>query len=289
MARQSRLEEALQTCTSYALDSRSLVSIGLSILSWRGAEALRPALESYQSIGFFDLFDEAQIYLPDPDKAVLDVASKFDVETKTSPKNLGIMGNMIAAAEQLSTDYILILENDCPLIEPLDEVKRQLKISIDLLESKDVIMSRLRSVREPGQAFTGLGKYRRLYDGTLRSFFIRKFRRDHHRRLSGYALYDGQQSIERHTDHFEYVGDETYLVDASIMPWTNQSILINREFFLDKIIPMARSVKTRRHANSLPNLEIEMNKSRQWRRSGWKIACGPGLFTHERIGDRGYL
>jgi len=249
------------------------VSIGLSILSWRGAEALRPALESYQNAGLFDLFDQAQIYLPDPDNAVMDVASKFDVETKTSPKNLGIMGNMIAAAEQLSTDYILMLENDCPLIEPLDEVKRQLKISIDLLEREDVIMSRLRSVREPGQAFTGLEKYRRLYDGTLRSFF----------------MYDGQHSIERHSEHFEFVGDKTYLVDASIMPWTNQSILINREVFLNKIIPMAMSVKTKRHANRLPNLEIEMNKSRMWHRSGWKIACGPGLFTHERIGDRGYL
>ena len=265
------------------------MSIGLSILSWRGAEALRPALESYQNAGLFDLFDQAQIYLPDPDNAVMDVASKFDVETKTSPKNLGIMGNMIAAAEQLSTDYILMLENDCPLIEPLDEVKRQLKISIDLLEREDVIMSRLRSVREPGQAFTGLEKYRRLYDGTLRSFFMRHFRPDHHRRLSGYALYDGQHSIERHSEHFEFVGDKTYLVDASIMPWTNQSILINREVFLNKIIPMALSVKTRRHANRLPNLEIEMNKSRMWHRSGWKIACGPGLFTHERIGDRGYL
>jgi len=205
------------------------VSIGLSILSWRGAKSLRPALESYQSSGLFDIFDEAQIYLPDPDKAVLDVAAGFEIRLRASPKNLGIMGNMIAAAQQLSTDYILMLENDCPLIEPLDEVKRQLKISIDLLEREDVIMSRLRSVREPGQAFTGLEKYRRLY------------------------------------------------------------ILINREFFLNKIIPMAVSVKTKRHANHLPNLEIEMNKSRQWRRSGWKIACGLGLFTHERIGDRGYL
>lgn len=265
------------------------MSIGLSILSWRGAEALRPALESYQNSGLFNLFDQAQIYLPDPDKAVLDVALKYDVETKTSANNLGIMGNMIAAAEQLSTDYILMLENDCPLIEPLDEAKRQLKISIDLLEREDVVMSRLRSVRQPGQAFTGLEKYRRLYDGTPRSVFMRYFRRDHHRRLSGYALYDGQHSIARHSEYFQDVGDDTYLVEASIMPWTNQSILINRDFFLNEIIPIAQSIKTKRHANNLPNLEIELNKSRQWHRSGWKIVCSPGLFTHERIGNRGYL
>ena len=72
------------------------------------------------------------------------------------------------------------------------------------------------------------------------------------------------------------------------MPWTNQSILVNRDFFLNKIIPLARSVKTNRHANNLPNLEIELNKTPKWRESGWKIACGPGLFTHERVGDRGY-
>jgi len=265
------------------------VSIGLSILSWRGAEALSLAMQSYESVSLFDLFDDSQIYLPDPDKSVLDVAAKFEIKTKTSPKNLGIMENMIAAAEKLSTDYILMLENDCPLIEPLDEVKRQLKTSVNLLERENVIMSRLRSVREPGQAFTGLEKYRRLYNGTLRSSLMRRFRPDHHRRVSGYALYDGHLSIERHLDYFEAIDDQTYLVDAAIMPWTNQSILINREFFLNKIIPIARSVKTKRHANSLPNLEIEMNKSRKWHRSGWKIVCGPGLFTHERIGDRGYL
>lgn len=265
-----------------------MASLGLSILSWRGADSLRQALESYAKVALFDEFDEAQTFLPDPNQAVLDVVRDFDVRARTSPRNLGILENMVAAASQLSTDYILMLENDCPLIEPLFEVKRQLKNSLALLQREDVIMSRLRSVREPGQAFTGLDKYRRLYDGSLRSFFTKRFRPDHHRRLSGYALYDHQSAINRHEKHFEAVSDDTYLVDASIMPWTNQSILINRKFFLNEIIPIARSVKTSRRANNLPNLEIELNKSRQWHTSDWKIVCGPGLFTHERIGDRGY-
>lgn len=264
------------------------MSIGLSILSWRGAETLKPSLESYTKAGLFREFHESQIFLPDPDKLVLDVASDFDLNIKTSPQNLGIMENMVAAASLLSTDYILMLENDCPLIESIAEVRRQLYQSLQLLRRDTVVMSRLRSVRAPGQAFTGLDKYRRLYNGSLRSGLIRRFRPDNHRRLSGYALYDGPDAIRRHARHFELVGDDTYLVDASIMPWTNQSILINRKFFLNEIIPIARSVKTSRHANSLPNLEIELNKSRSWHASEWKIICGPGLFTHERIGDRGY-
>ena len=262
--------------------------MGISILSWRGAETLLPSLESYSSVKLFGALSDAQIFLPDPDRAVLDVANQFDIRINTIPQNLGIMENMAAAAEGMSTDYILLMENDCPLIEPMSEVRRQLTESLELLKRGDVIMSRLRSVREPGQAFSGLVKYRRLNDGSLKSRMTRHIRPNKIQRLSGYALYDGAESIVRHAKCFEKIGQDFYLVDARIMPWTNQSILLHRETFLNKIIPLARSVKTKRHANNLPNLEIELNKTPLWRNSGWKIACGPGLFTHERIGDRGY-
>ena len=264
------------------------MSIGLSILSWRGAETLKPSLESYASAGLFAEFSESQVFLPDPDDSVLSATSTFDIKINSTPRNLGIMENMATAAAAISTDYILMLENDCPLIEPLTEVRRQLTKSLKLLERDDVIMSRLRSVRAPGQAFTGLTKYCKLYNGSLKSQIINRFRPDKLRRLTGYALYDGPESIARHPDCFENIGEGFYLVDAKVMPWTNQSILINRNRFLNEIIPLARSIETKRHANKLPNLEIEMNKALLWRNSNWKIACGPGLFTHERIGDRGY-
>lgn len=264
------------------------MSIGLSILSWRGADTLRPSLGSYASAKLFDEFAEAQVFLPDPDKAVLDAAGDYDINIITSEHNLGIMYNMVSAASAMSTDFILMLENDCPLIEPISEVRRQLSKSLQLLERDDAIMSRLRSVREPGQAFSGLPKYQQLHDGSFKSRITKHLRPDKLQRLIGYALYDGPKSIGRHPHYFKDVGDKFHLVDASVMPWTNQSILIHRETFLNEIIPLARSVKTKRTANRLPNLEIEMNKTPIWRNSGWKIACGPGLFTHERVGDRGY-
>lgn len=265
------------------------MSVGLSILSWRGAETLRPSLESYASVGLFAEFSEAQVFLPDPDQNVLSATSTFDVKINTTPKNLGIMENMASAAAAMSTDYILMLENDCPLIEPISEVRRQITKSLKLLERDEVIMSRLRSIREPGQAFTGLTKYRKLNSRSLKSQITNRLRPDKQKRLAGYALYDGVDSIARHPEYFESLGEGFYLVDTLVMPWTNQSILINRNRFLHEIMPLARSVQTKRHANSLPNLEIEMNKTPLWRNSKWKIACGPGLFTHERIGDRGYV
>ena len=261
---------------------------GLGILSWRGAESLDSTLKSYSKVELFSLFDEVIVFLPDPDAQVLEVAKKYPVSIRTAPQNLGILENIAATAEQLSTDFILFTENDCPIIETRDEAKKQLDRSLKVLEREDVIMSRLRSVRLPGQDFDGLKKYRELYKAGFFSGLRRIFRPGKVKRLSGYARYDGSESMTRHQESFEDLGDDYYLVNCEIMPWTNQSILIQRDIFLKTIIPHARQVKTRRGANKLPNLEIELNKGNFWRHSGWKILSGPGLFTHDRHEHRGY-
>ncbi len=263
-------------------------TVGLGILSWRGAESLENSLRSYAEADLFSLFDEVVVFLPDPDARVLKVANKFPVTIHTATKNLGILENIAATAECLSTDYLLFTENDCPLIETRDEAERQINRSLKVLPREDVIMSRLRSVKSPGQDFDGLRKYRALYNSGLLASIKRLLRPRKVERLSGYARYDGLDSIRRHEKAFEDIGDGYFLVDARAMPWTNQSILIQREIFLNTIIPHARQVKTRRGANKLPNLEIELNKGRFWRQSGWKVLSGPGLFTHERQENRGY-
>ncbi len=265
------------------------MSIGLSILSWRGAEALTVSLESYAETDLFSLFDETQIFLPDPDAAVLNITKAYPIQVKTEPQNLGIMENMARAAACISCDYILMLENDCPIIESLAEAERQITKSLALLQNDNVIMARLRSVRHPGQAFPGLGKYQKLFSDTFAAKLKRLTRPDKAQRLTGYALYDSHSPALRHPNYFHDAGDGFHLVDASVMPWTNQSILIHRETFLNQILPIARNISTSRGANRLPNLEVELNKAKGWRQSGWKVACGPGLFTHERVGERGYV
>ena len=263
-------------------------TIGLGVLSWRGAESLNATLESYAKIDLFSVFDEVVVFLPDPDTQVLEVAKNYPVTLHTAPSNLGILENIAATAECLSTEFFLFVENDCPIIETRNEAKRQLTRSLNILEREDVIMSRLRSTQSPGEDFDGLRKYRALYQTGLVSHLNRLFRPGKVKRLSGYARYDGVKSMKRHGEAFENLEDDYYLVDSAVMPWTNQSILIRRDIFLETIIPHARQVKTKRGANKLPNLEIELNKGTFWRKSGWKILSGPGLFTHKRHEHRGY-
>jgi len=263
-------------------------TIGLGVLSWRGADSLDSTLESYAKIDLFSLFDEVAVFLPDPDEKVLEVAKNYPVTIHRALENLGILENITTTIECLSTEFFLFVENDCPIIETRSEAKKQIERSLELLEREDVIVSRLRSIRQPGEDFDGLTKYRALYEGGLTSSLKRILRPGKIKRLSGYARYDGAEAMKRHGSSFEDLGDDNYLIDCAVMPWTNQSILMRRDIFLETIIPHARQVKTRRGANKLPNLEIELNKGTFWRNSGWKILSGPGLFTHRRHEHRGY-
>ena len=49
-------------------------TIGLGVLSWRGADSLNSTLKSYAKVDLFSLFDEVVVFLPDPDDKVLELS-----------------------------------------------------------------------------------------------------------------------------------------------------------------------------------------------------------------------
>ncbi len=266
-------------------------TIGMGILSWHGHQSLENALQTYADEDLFSLFDECVIFLPEPDADVRRVAQKFPLRIEEGRENAGIFAGMCSVAQHLNTDYILFLENDCPLIESHDEAERQLNTSLELLAQNDVIVARMRSVRNPGEAFDTLDKYKRYFDPGLLPALRRTLRPSKANRLSGTGIYQqskGTDPAQKHAKFIKQAENGFYRVSTRAMPWTNQSILIRRSDFLDIIVPYAQSRKTTRKVNGFKNLEVELNQSRFWTQSGWDIACGPGLFTHARVGDRGY-
>jgi len=265
-------------------------TIGLGVLSWRGSASLRHSLQSYQDADFFSLFDQSMVFLPDPDTQVLHTASEFEITVEQSAKNFGILSGMEQLASRLSTDYILLTENDCPLIEPRGEVKRQLQKALELLQSGQADLARMRHVKHPGELFNTLDKYRRYFPqkDSLPAILRRWLRPTKARRLCGTAIYAEADPDKKFPNYIQSAGAGFFLVDAKVMPWTNQSVFIDRKFFLKTIISYAKTVPFTRGANGFPALEIELNRSQFWTSSGWKIACGPGLLTHKRLEDRGY-
>ncbi|MCB1485188.1 MAG: hypothetical protein KDJ17_09890, partial [Hyphomicrobiaceae bacterium] len=105
--------------------------------------------------------------------------------------------------------------------------------------------------------------------------------------LIGTSVYVDSKPEVRFPSDVHAVEGGFYLLPTAVIPWTNQSIMIDRKFFLDNIIARSLSVSGRRQTNGYRNIEIELNGS-WWRKRPWKIAVAPGLFTHRRIGYRGY-
>jgi len=265
-------------------------SVGLGVLSWRGHRSLDAAMATYQKADFFSLFDDCMIFLPDPDKDVQNIAAKYPLRIETDPANLGILAGMEEIAKRLKTDYIFFTENDCPLLEPRDEAERQIKTALDLLGTGQAKMARMRHVKEYGETFNIIDKYFRYFPNpdTMAAKLRRAFRPEKAHRLSGAAIYGCDNPAQKFPNDITDASGGFYLVDAAVMPWTNQSILIKRNFFLGTIIPYCKSVPLGRNINGFRSIEIELNRSKFWTKSGWKIACGPGLLTHRRANDRGY-
>jgi hypothetical protein len=265
-------------------------TIGLGVLSWRGAASLEQALKSYAAEDFFSLFADVLIYLPDPDEAVLKIANAFPARIETDARNEGILAGMEQVARRLQTDYIFLTENDCPLLESRAESARQISKAIDLLSRGEAKMARMRHRQLPGEAFGTLNKYKRYFPAkdTMAAKLRRVLRPGKAKRLAGTSVYADPGPHKKFPNWITDAGDGFYLVESSIMPWTNQSVIINREFFLSVLLPHCYSVPFTRGANGFRNMEVEMNNSGFWRKSGWKIACAPGLLTHKRAESRGY-
>lgn len=272
------------------------MNISLGILSWRGEHSLYNALESYRKENFFSLFDEVVLFLPEqrPEETML--AQNYPVKIIGHSENLGILGGFKALAQSLSSKNILLVENDCPLICSHQAAQDQIHFAYDLLQKQQADIVRLRSRSKPGQDWGVNRKYRAYYPSKdagqwehILKFFKRLLRPQKAQRLKALSLYENPQEAAEFSDIIRYnKNQDCYFVSSQNMPWTNQSIMVQRDFFLEKIIAFAEKAPTKRRVNGFKNLEIEMN-SPYWRRSDFTIAIPQGIFTHHRVDDRGYI
>ena len=272
----------------------SASKLGLGVLSWHGYETLAASLKTYPGDRFLDLFDERVIFYPEITDEGRDLAARFAFEAKGQPGNKGIMDGFRGLANAMKSDTVVLVENDCPLIESCDEANLQITKARQLIEDERAQVVRMRSRREPGEAFDTADKYKAMYPVAsapaiehTKAKLLRLIRPGKAKKLIGTSVYVEADPVQKFPKHIQDVGGGFYLVPTSVITWTNQSIMIDRRFFLEKIIARSESVDGRRTVNGFKNLEIELNDN-WWRTRPWTVAVAPGLFTHRRLGSRGY-
>ena len=275
-------------------ESLILPGVGLGILSWKGYDSLTSMLTGLKQSGFLDLFEERMIHFPQLEAEGQAIAKKFGFDHSGTAENQGIYRGFRGLAESMNSETILLLENDLHLLEPFDEAVRQMQHAVDLVQHDKLDLCLLRHTGDPGQSFNGAQKYQAYYPGQdakpvdkLFAWLRRTCRPIKAKRVIGNAPY-----VERDPDiKFAEISRDSesgfLLMDSSIRTWTNQSVVIQRSFFVDTLMERVGNTESRRRVNGFKNIEIELNCS-WWRQQKFQIGIGSGLFSHKRTGNRGY-
>ncbi len=291
--------------------------LGLGILSWRGLDRLKKSLPTLAAGRLFDQVDEAVLFLPEAQPEAVLLGQSYGLDVRTAPDNLGILGGFQALAEMVKAETLLLLEDDCPLIEPPAEVARQVKLAKGALEVGDVQVFRLRHRYYPGigRRFGVIDKLYRYHPPPSapakdqRAAALRRaLRPGKAQRLAGNIFYEDGDSYRDPYGLLEEYGQTGEVLPvpqgrshapeavfpeliekcpggywrakSATVPWSNQSIMVQRDFYLEKILAYAEAHPSPRRVNGFPDIEKELN-GRYWRDANWWVGFDRGLFSHE--------
>lgn len=275
-------------------------NVGIGILSWKAHDTLRAALSSYQGHGVLDAFDKKLIYFSDMSDEDIKIAQSYGWDYAGGP-NTGIAGGMEALAKALDTDYVLLLQNDNPVVMEADFCHKHIANALELLESGRADLVRMRHRWQVGEGFADVRKYLRFFGakqvdakfipaehgvsaGDYKDSFIKFLRRTFrpikakHLRGRGIFIETAPQDLYPHQIRKD---DDFLLVDSQILHFTDQCLLIKRSFFLDVLMDYVHKNPSSRRPNGFQAPEICLN-GRWWRGQHYIIAQGEGLFTHDR-------
>lgn len=253
-------------------------SFGIGMLCYGRYETFRNALDTYRAAGLFEQADETLIAFNGLDDAGRALANQYDLPFIGSEANSGILGGFKMLAEGLKSDIVLLLENDLPLIESADRARQQIETAKTALAQQEADVFRFRHRIHPGYRDQASQKYLRYYGPSLLASMRRVVRPGKAKRMIGnslYALTEPHKSFRE----IELMPEGWLRLSAKHINWSNQSIMIRRDFFLENILAYAEANPSRRSVNGFPDIEKELNRP-YWRKSGWRVGADLGLFTH---------
>ena len=272
-------------------------SVTLGILSWRAPETLRASLETYAREELFSLFARVVIYFQEMSDADRALAAEYGIEAHGSAANTGIFGGVEALARIAETDHLLILENDCPLVESHATAAAALASALADMAALDLPVMRLRSRRDPGEKFTRLGKYVAHYrvrdplpgadlpanPPAWRAWVRRLMRPGKARALKASAIYAETHPDRRQPGAVARSANGNWLTRSPFINWSNQSILVRRAWLDEVILERVRTHPSSRPLNGFQDIERAVN-GRWWRALDVPVGVSePGIFSHRRL------
>ncbi|MBB4658115.1 hypothetical protein [Parvularcula dongshanensis] len=245
--------------------------LGVGILCRRGCTGLEEALRSLSDGGVFGLAGEATVLFQGrcPDGPPL--AEQYGLAWCSAAKKGTTVQGLRRLAEGMQSDLLLLLGQDAYLLCQPEAVAEQIGAAGELLLS-----GRAQTVRLGLRSPADLGPRRCIaYERFWGAGPLAPLRRAVHpiqaRKAAGAAVFLHDCADRRHRGLIDRADDGTYLVSSACLPWTSRSVMVRRDFLLERILPeLGRSWLGRRRSEW---------EGRAWRRSGWRVGVPAGLFV----------
>ena len=249
----------------------------------------------------FNLFNENFIYFNEISDLDKKIAKKYNIDFKGCKNNLGFYGGLKNVIFEAKNEYVLVLQNDCNLVENIFECNKQISKAIQLLQNNTINIMRLRSRFNVGEGFSDVYKYLKYYklnepdteffkynninDYNIynKTRFFRCLRFLKKRQMIGRSLYIEKYPEKLFPKYIKKVDDEIFIVDSSVINFTEQSFLISKSFF-NILMQYIDNHLNNRTLHGFQVSEIILNCN-WWRKQHFKIGVGKGLFSHNRYDD----
>ena len=269
-----------------------LVSVG--VLSFRAPQTISRALAMHRESGLIDCAGEFFVHfnaITSEDKII---AEEAGVRYCGTADNGGIYGGFRAIAERAQNPYVLILENDVvPL--PGAAVRECLDLCISDMIAHGIKCFSLRSRQEPGEG-RPYAKYIKTFglsDPVSPSLTAKKpapFSKTRmfleHGSIDKFraaSLYCEREPEKVQPKAVRKLPSGNYLTCSSYRSWTNQAVLVERQYFFDVICRRVDEHPDPRLVNGHQDIERALNR-RWWRRRRDPMGhAGEGVFTHRRL------
>jgi hypothetical protein len=257
--------------------------ITISVLTWKSPETLSKTLDSLQPIMHF--FSEHLVICQESDPDEIEISKHFCFTPICLNKNIGIQEGLAMAASAAHNETILILENDCNYIGGENNKETLLDC---LLNFEKLNLDTFR-LGEPEIS----SSYAKYWGASLPAKrtplgYIR-WRKANFRLADGATL---QGFSKFHSQQFTKITEHLFYTTSQYVPWKNRSFITRKSFFLNTLLPFARSKHGNRLINGSSDLEYPINSPKNrdwWINSKFKVGFTTiGLFGHTRL-DRPIL
>jgi hypothetical protein len=270
----------------------SLLSVG--VLSFRAHQTIRRALELHANAGLTKLPAEFFVYFNALCAEDEQLAKAAGVPYRGSPRNTGIYGGFRAIAEFATHPYILILENDIVPLEGAD-IAGCLESCLSDMREHGIKIFCLRSRAFPGQGGTWR-KYAKCFPiidpinpnispckPSVTSKISMLMAHGYLSKFYGSAIYIEKNPEKVQPRAIRKLPSGNYITDSRFRNWSNQSVLVERDYFLNTICRRVEEKPDRRLVHGFQDIERALN-SWWWRRQREPMGhAAQGVFTHARL------